>query len=262
VPITQLELDAGANGQISTPVTGVVIFWGKQRSDGDRRFTARHLASCLSKLTRPQSMIRFLSAPIRGIMRFPLFQLALVVGVILWLQTADDGTARGYIFGSLDKLVDSTVQLFASMFSIRSFTKSWLTSGFWIAYVYLACLLMLALLRALIRLIIEVTARSNLFGLRTMIARERGIGAYQAWLPLERIRPANIPQNVWEERFAWPAGDKPPYRPLIQRVTLALLSYAVGLFLIGLAIQQFAPAVFAWLLEMGKELVASIRVRI
>jgi hypothetical protein len=207
-------------------------------------------------------MIRFLSAPIRGIARFPLFQLALAVGIILWLQAADDGTPRGYIFGSLDKLVDSTVQLFASVFSIRSFTKSWLTSGFLIAYVYLACLLMLFLLRALIRLIVEVTARSNLFGLRTIIARERGIGAYQAWLPLERIRPANIPQVVWEERFAWPADNKPPYRPLIQRVMLALLSYAVGVFLIGLVIEQFAPTIFTWLVEFIKGLIGSISTRV
>jgi hypothetical protein len=207
-------------------------------------------------------MIRFLSAPIRAIARFPLFQLALVVAIILWLQAADDATARGYLFNTLDKLVDSTVQMFASIFSIRSFTKSWLTSGFWIAYVYLACLLILYLLRAIGRLIVEVVARSNLLGLRTVIARERGIGAYQAWLPLERIRPAKIPQGVWEERFAWPADNRPPYRPLIQRVALALLSYAVGLSLIAIALEQFAPAVFDWLIELVRLATGKLAMRI
>ena len=35
-------------------------------------------------------MIRLLAAPIRSIVRFPLFQLAVVVGIILLLQAADD----------------------------------------------------------------------------------------------------------------------------------------------------------------------------
>jgi hypothetical protein len=203
-------------------------------------------------------MIRFISAPIRAIARFPLFQLALVVAIILWLQAADDATARGYLFNTLDRLVDSTVQIFGSIFSIRSFTKSWLTSGFWIAYVYLACLLMLYVLRAIGRLIVELIARSNLLGLRTLIARERGIGAYQAWLPLERIRPSDIPQGVWEERFAWPADNNPPYRPLIQRVALTLLSYAIGLTLIAIALEQFAPTIFNWLAGIANAIIGSI----
>ena len=32
-------------------------------------------------------MIRLITAPIRSIVRFPLFQLAIVIGIILWLQT-------------------------------------------------------------------------------------------------------------------------------------------------------------------------------
>ena len=35
-------------------------------------------------------MIRLVLAPIRSIVRFPLLQLAIVIGVILWLQAADD----------------------------------------------------------------------------------------------------------------------------------------------------------------------------
>ena len=35
-------------------------------------------------------LIRLIAAPIRRIVRFPLFQLAVVVAVILFLQAADD----------------------------------------------------------------------------------------------------------------------------------------------------------------------------
>jgi hypothetical protein len=83
-------------------------------------------------------MIKLLVAPIRGIVRFPLFQLAAVVTIILLLQAADDKSAFGQIFNGLDNLVDSTVRLFSAAFNVKSFTKSWLTSGFMIAYVYLA----------------------------------------------------------------------------------------------------------------------------
>ena len=40
----------------------------------------------------------------------------------------------------------------------------------------------------------KAVARRNMFGLTNVIARQRGIAAYRAWLPLERIRPAHIPQ--------------------------------------------------------------------
>ena len=50
-------------------------------------------------------MIKLLAAPIRSIVRFPLFQLAVVVAVILLLQAADDKSALGQIFNGLDKLV-------------------------------------------------------------------------------------------------------------------------------------------------------------
>ena len=51
-------------------------------------------------------MIKLLSAPIRSIVRFPLFQLAIVVAVILFLQSADENSAFGHIFNGLDKLDD------------------------------------------------------------------------------------------------------------------------------------------------------------
>jgi hypothetical protein len=139
--------------------------------------------------------IKLLAAPIRSIVRFPLFQLAIVVAVILFLQAADDKSARGQMFNGLDKLVESTVGLFSALFNVKSFTKAWLTTGFWIAYVYLGCLLILSLVRVAITAVVDFVGWSNTFWLRNAIARERGIAAYRAWVPLERIRPANIPQE-------------------------------------------------------------------
>src|ERR1700704_3641696 len=64
-------------------------------------------------------MIKLISAPIRRIVRFPLFQLAIVIGVILWLQAADDRSIFGQLFNGLDKLVDATVQLVSTVFTIK-----------------------------------------------------------------------------------------------------------------------------------------------
>src|ERR1017187_5300871 len=172
-------------------------------------------------------VIKLLAAPIRSIVRFPVFQLAVVVAVILLLQAADDKSAFGQMFNGLDKLVDSTVTLFSTVFNVKSFTKSWLISGFMIAYVYLACLLILSLVRLTIRAAVDFVGWSNAFGLRNAIARERGIVAYRAWVPFERIRPANIPQEQWEETFAWPANNKPPYLPLWQRTVRGVIPTAL-----------------------------------
>ena len=199
-------------------------------------------------------MIKLVSAPIRGIVRFRLFQLAVVVAIILWLQSADDKSAFGEIFNGLDKLVSSTVDVCSAIFSVKSFTKSWLTSGFMIAYVYLACLLILLLARLATRALLDVIGRSNAFGLRRMIARERGIAAYRAWLPLERIRPNHIPREQWEETFAWPANDRPPYRPLVQRMMIASAIYALVILIVIVALGVYAPSVLSWLGEMVRRI--------
>jgi hypothetical protein len=89
--------------------------------------------------------IKFLAAPIRTIVRFPLFQFVVVVAVILFLQAADDNSVLGQIYYSLDKLVDYTMRSLSAVCNVKSFTKSWLTTGFWIAYVYLVCWLILLL---------------------------------------------------------------------------------------------------------------------
>jgi len=200
--------------------------------------------------------IKLLAAPIRSIVRFPLFQLAIVVTVILFLQAADYTSARGQIFNGLDKLVESTVGLFSALFNVKSFTKSWLTTGFWIAYVYLACLLILSLSRVAIIAVVDFVGWSNAFWLRNAIARERGIAAYRAWVPLERIRPVNIPQERWEETFAWPANNEPPYPPLAQRILRGLIGYVVVILVAAALLQVFTPfPVLTWLGELTKKLV-------
>ena len=192
-------------------------------------------------------MIRLLAAPIRSIVRFPLFQLALVVGIILWLQAADDDTARGAIYGVLDKLVETTVRLCSELFDVKSFTRSGLTAGLTIGYVYLAGLLILFLVRVVVRALLDLVGWSNAFGLRNAIARERGIAAYRAWVPFEKIRPVNIPQARWEEEFAWPADDRPPYPPLLQRLWHGLISYVAVLLALAILLQAFTPfPVLTW----------------
>ena len=157
-------------------------------------------------------MIKLLFAPIRGLARFPLFQLAIVVAAILFLQAADENTALGRLFDGLDRLVSSSVTFVAAIITVKSFTRSWLTSGFMIAYVYLAWLLILLLAGVAVRSVVDLIGRNNLFWLRNAIARERGIAAYRAWLPFERIRPAHCSQQEWEQRFAWPPDNQPPYQ--------------------------------------------------
>jgi len=173
--------------------------------------------------------------------------------VILWLQAADDKSVLGQIFSGLDNLVDATVRSVAAVFNIRAFTKSWLTTGYWIAYVYLVCLLILALARRVIRLALDLIGRRNIFWLRNAIARERGIAAYRAWEPFERIRPTHIPQPEWEEKFAWPANNKPPYLPLAQRLLRGVIGYLVVIGSIAAVLQVFTPfPVLTWFGRLAK----------
>jgi hypothetical protein len=200
--------------------------------------------------------IRLLAAPIRSIVRFPLFQLAVVVTIILFLQAANDNTTLGQIFHGLDELVDATVKLFSELFQVKSFTRSGLTAGLMIAYVYLACLVLLFLMRVSIRVIVDLVGWSNAFGLRNAIARERGIAAYRAWVPFEKIRPTNISQEKWEEEFAWPANDKPPYPPLARRLLRGLMSYLIVILASAVLLQIFTPfPVLTWLGKLIKILV-------
>jgi hypothetical protein len=198
-------------------------------------------------------LIKLLVAPIRRVVNFPLFQLTVAIAVILFLQAADSRSIFGEIYSVLDLLVDFTVRQCAALFEVKSFTKSWLITGFMIAYVYLAGLLILFFAKIVIRSVVDIVARSNAFGLTHAIARERGIAAYRAWLPLERIRPPNIAQEKWEERFAWPADGKPPYPTLTYRVLRAVFTYlAVGLTIAAL-LQAFTPfPILDWLFNTAK----------
>ena len=193
-------------------------------------------------------MIKLISAPIRGLFRFPLVQFAIVIGIILWLQAADDKSIFGQIFSGLDKLVESTVEMISAIFTVKSFTRSWLTFGFMIAYVYLAGSLILWLLRFLIGAAVDFAGRRNLLYLRSAIARERGILAYRAWEPFERIRPPEIPQRDWEETFAWPPNNEPPYPPLRHRVLRGILFYAAAILIAAFLLQFFTPfPVLTWI---------------
>ncbi len=193
-------------------------------------------------------MIKLISAPIRGLTRFPLVQFAIVIALILWLQAADDKTPFGQIFNGLDKLVESTVQTVSAIFTVKSFTRSWLTFGFMIAYVYLAGSFFLWLARLLIATAVDSAGRHNFLYLRSAIARERGIGAYRAWVPLERIRPDHISQREWEECYAWPPNNEPPYPPLAHRMLRAFLFYVTAVVIIAFALQFLTPfPVLTWL---------------
>jgi len=193
-------------------------------------------------------MIKLVSAPIRGLIRFPLVQFAIVVGLILWLQAADDKSIFGHIFSGLDRLVEDTVETIAAIWTIKSFTRSSLTFGFMIAYVYLAGLVILGLVRLLVVAAVDFTGRHNLFYLRNAIARERGIGAYRAWVPFERIRPPEIAQRDWEQAFAWPANNKPPYPPLGHRLLRGIFLYAAVVVIVALLLQFFTPfPILTWI---------------
>lgn len=197
-----------------------------------------------------------LVAPIRRVVNFPLFQLTVAIAVTLLLQAADSKSVFGEIFNALDLLVDFTVRQCAGIFEVKSFTKSWLTMGFMIAYVYIAGSLIVFVAKAVIRTTVELMARSNTFGLTDAIARERGIAAYRAWLQLERIRPAHIAQEKWEERFAWPVDGKPPYPPLMHRVVRAVVTYLAVVLIIAALLQAFTPfPALTWLGKTARMLV-------
>jgi hypothetical protein len=141
------------------------------------------------------ALLRLLAAPIRRIIRFPLVQFTVVVVVVLLSQAADEHSFFGWVFQQLDELVAATVLLCSNLFSVKSFTRSGLILFLTVAYVYLALALALFLFRVLLRGLLDLVGWSNAFGLRNAIARERGIAAYRAWVPFERIRPASIPQE-------------------------------------------------------------------
>ncbi len=109
-------------------------------------------------------------------------------------------------------------------------------------------MIVFTLLRHAVRGLIDLVGLTNFLWLRNTIARERGIAAYEAWKPFERIRPADCPQEVWEERFAWPKNEKPPYPPLAARIFYAVIGYVILIVGVVLLLQYFTPLhVLSWL---------------
>ena len=95
-----------------------------------------------------------------------------------------------------------------------------------------------------------------MFWLRNAIARERGIEAYRAWVPLEKIRPDTIPQEQWEQTFAWPPNNEPPYPPLVRRMLHGLLSYLAVILGVAVLLHIFTPfPVLTWIGELIKMLI-------
>jgi hypothetical protein len=193
--------------------------------------------------------IRLFAAPLRRLANSRLFQLAAVVAIILLLDHYSyDYAALRPIAEALKDAATATVQFCSEFFRIGILTDPVLQVGVMIAYVYAACLLIFLLLRYATRKTIDIVGRSNFLWLRNTIARERGIAAYEAWLPLERIRPADCPQDKWEEQYAWPADNKPPYPPLPHRVLRAAIGYVVVLAVAAVLLQLFTPfPVLTWL---------------
>ena len=193
-------------------------------------------------------LIRLIAAPIRSILRSRLFQIAVVIIIILLLQAADDNSLPGRVSDGLDKIVEASLKTVSELFRVKSFTRSVLTAALMIAYIYLVCLLIFFFLRGTIRITVDLVGRTNFLWLRKAIAHERGIAAYRAWEPLERIRPAHVAQEKWEEVFAWPADNRPPYPPLRQRILRGLVGYAIVIVAAAVLLQTFTPfPVLTWL---------------
>src|SRR5579862_9882206 len=107
--------------------------------------------------------IRLIAAPIRRIANSRLFQLAVVVSLILLLENfSDNRVVLNKTADGLDKLVETTVQFVTDhLLRLRTFTKSLLTDSVMIGYVYIVCLLVFALLRYLVRSLIDFAGWSN-----------------------------------------------------------------------------------------------------
>jgi hypothetical protein len=196
--------------------------------------------------------IRLLAAPIRAILRSRLFQLAAVLAIVLALDHYSfDYPLLRQISVGLKSLVDATVQLCEGFFRVGILTDPVLQVGLIIAYVYIACLIVAYVLRIVFAELVDLIGWSNFLWLRNPIARERGIAAYRAWVPLERIRPAHIPQPKWEETFAWPADNRPPYPPLAVRVAFGVGMYVIVAAAIAALLQFFTPfPALGWLARL------------
>lgn len=186
-------------------------------------------------------MIRIVLAPIRRLLSSPLLHFVVVVFLIVVLEAASNDTLLGKLSDGLDTLVESTAEVVFAAFTLKTVAKSLILTAIAIAYVYLFLIAVLHVLRAAMRGLVNLAGRTNFLGLRTMIARERGIAAYRAWLPLESIRPDHISQQEWEAAYAWPPGNRPPYPSLAIRI-----SRTIGLYALLFAGLVLAIYVYRW----------------
>jgi hypothetical protein len=135
-----------------------------------------------------------------------------------------------------------------NLFSVKSFTRSGLTLFAYHSVCVFGADAHFASTPIIICGIIDLIGWSNALGLRNAIARERGITAYKAWLPFERIRPASIPQSQWEEAFAWPPDNGPPYPTLANRVLRTAASYLLLFAIMAVLLQVLTPfPLITWL---------------
>jgi hypothetical protein len=158
------------------------------------------------------------------------------------LEAAPDDTLLGKLSDGLDELVSSTAEVVFAAFTLKTVAKSLILTAIAMAYVYLCLIAVFYVLRAAVRGLVDLAGRTNFLWLRSMIARERGVAAYRAWLPLERIRPAHISQPEWEAMYAWPPGNRPPYPPLAIRI-----SRTIGLYALLFAGLVLAFYVYRWI---------------
>jgi putative flippase GtrA len=204
------------------------------------------------------TFIKLLTAPIRRLLNWSVVQFGIVIIVILFLEYQDDNTIGGRIYSGLDALVRASLDVLSRAHELRSFSRAFLTVGLTIAYGFIALWVFLEILRRIGRNAVDFAGRHNLFWLRDSIARERGIAAYRAWEPLEHIRPAEIPQFVWEERYAWPANDEPPYPSLWKRIAFEAASVVLVVALILVLLQLFTPVpALSWIAAQAKAVVGS-----
>ena len=198
--------------------------------------------------------IRLIAAPIRAVARSRPVQLIAVLAIVLLLDHYSfDYTLLHQISAGLKAVVDATVQFCAGLFRVGLLTDPVLEVGLIIAYVYLVCLFIAFILRAVTRGVVDLAGRHNFLWLRNPIARERGIAAYRAWEPLENIRPAHIPQAKWEETFAWPPDNKPPYPPLAKQIAYGVLAYLIVAAVAAVLLQLFTPfPVVTWLTKLAR----------
>jgi hypothetical protein len=205
------------------------------------------------------TFIKLLTAPIRRLLNWSVVQFAIVIIVVLFLEYQDTNTIGGRIYGGLDALVTASLDVLSRAHELRSFSRAFLTVGLTIAYGFIALWVFLEILRRIVHNALDFAGRHNLFWLRDSIARERGIAAYRAWEPLEHIRPAEIPQFIWEERYAWPANDEPPYPRLWRRIIFETASVLLAVVLILVLLQLFTPIpALSWIAAQAKAVFGSL----